>query len=243
MGVKRIHIGTSGWHYKHWLGNFYPPGMRSQEFLDYYSRRLRTAEINNSFYHLPAGKTLAAWRENTPAGFLFTMKASRYLTHMKKLKDPEEPLRTFLQTADVLGPKLGAVLFQLPPRWRCNIERLKAFLDILPGQYRYTFEFRDPSWFCPPVYEALAEKNAALCFYHLDGFLSPREVTADFVYVRLHGPGRAYQGRYGKEELGGWAGAFAAWHRQGREIFCYFDNDENGYAVVNAMELLDMVGK
>jgi uncharacterized protein YecE (DUF72 family) len=243
MKKARIHIGTSGWHYKHWVGNFYPENTPSSDFLSYYCRRFRSAEINNSFYRLPADSTLAAWRDETPEDFVFSMKASRYLTHMKKLKDPEAPLAAFMDKAGILGKKLAVVLFQLPPKWRCNVERLESFLDILPDSCRYTFEFRDRSWFCKPVYEALRKRNAALCLYHLEGYASPREVTADFVYVRLHGPAGAYEGRYGRQELGGWAGAFTAWQRQGREIFCYFDNDQDGYAAVNAGELADMLRK
>ncbi|MDW7773900.1 MAG: DUF72 domain-containing protein [Desulfobulbaceae bacterium] len=241
MKQAAVHIGTSGWHYKHWAGNFYPEDMSSSGFLAFYARSFKTAEINNSFYRLPSERALASWREATPDDFVFTMKASRYLTHMKKLKDPEEPLAVFLARAAVLGKKLGVILFQLPPKWHCNIDRLRSFLDILPDGYRYAFEFRDQSWFSAAVYGALKEKNAAFCMYHLEGFMSPREVTADFVYVRLHGPGNAYKGRYGIESLTGWAGAFTAWQRQGREIFCYFDNDEKGYAAVNALELLGML--
>lgn len=235
-----IHIGTSGWHYKHWLGTFYPEDIPSSEWLTFYGSRFRTVEINNSFYHLPSEKTLTAWRDATRADFLFAIKASRYLTHMKKLKDPEQPLDAFLDRAGVLGAKLGPILLQLPPNWHCNFDRLRSFLSVLPSQYRYAFEFRDPSWFNDGVYQALEEKKAAFCIYHLEGLLSPKEITADFVYVRLHGPGAAYQGSYDTQTLSGWAGAFSTWHRKGREIFCYFDNDENGYAAQNAMELTKM---
>lgn len=243
MKHAQIHIGTSGWHYKHWVGKFYPPGLPSSEFLTFYAKHFKTAEINSSFYGLPSEKNLAAWRDGTPADFLFSMKASRYLTHMKKLKDPEEPMKAFLDKAAVLDGKLGIILFQLPPRWHCNLDRLRSFLDILSEDHRYAFEFRDPSWFTEPVFKALQERNVALCLYHLEGFVSPKEVTSDFVYVRLHGPGGAYQGRYETQTLSGWAGAFANWRRQRREIFCYFDNDENGYAAMNALELTAMSEK
>lgn len=243
MKDARIHIGTSGWHYTHWVGNFYPENFSPSEFLTFYCRHFRTAEINTSFYRLPAEKTLVNWRDTTPHGFVFSMKASRFLTHMKKLKDPREPLAIFLKRADILGTRLGVILFQMPPRWHCNLERLRSFLDILPGRYRYAFEFRDPSWFRKEVYETLHKKNAALCMYHLKGFVSPKEITADFVYVRLHGPGDAYRGRYETRILSGWAGAFSTWRQQGREIFCYFDNDEKGYAAENAAELAAMLNK
>lgn len=242
MMANQLHIGTSGWHYRHWIGNFYPDGLASPGFLEFYCSRFKTVEINNSFYRLPTAKTLAAWRDGTPDDFLFTMKASRYLTHMKKLKDPREPLRTFLEQADILGKKLGPILFQLPPGWHCNPDRLRTFLAVLPDRYRCAFEFRDPSWFDPEVYQALEEKNAAFCIYELEGTLSPKKITADFVYVRLHGPGGAYQGSYDTAALSGWAGAFSTWLRQGREIFCYFDNDQQGFAANNALALARMMG-
>src|SRR5215211_6295706 len=197
------YIGTSGWHYDHWKGPFYPSGLPEAALLEYYADRFGSAEINNSFYRLPEKKTLRRWREAVPEGFLFSVKASRYLTHMKKLKDPLEPLERLLDRVSVLETKLGPVLFQLPPRWRSNPERLQALLEILPENHRYAFEFRDPSWFDGEVYGLLAEHGAAFCVYDLDGRTSPKEVTADFAYVRLHGPDGPYRGRYGAERLAG----------------------------------------
>jgi len=133
----KIHIGTSGWHYRHWVGVFYPEDLRSGDFLDYYREKFRTVEINNSFYRLPAEETMKAWRSQVPGDFLFAIKASRYLTHMKKLKEARQPLGAFLDRAALLGDKLGPVLFQLPPRWHCNIERLREFLSLLPERYSY----------------------------------------------------------------------------------------------------------
>ncbi len=238
-----IHIGTSGWHYDHWQGPFYPKGLAGEEMLGFYAERFRAVEINNSFYQLPSAETLAAWRGSVPEGFVFAVKASRYITHMKKLKDPAEPVGNFLERIGALGERLGPVLFQLPPKWRCNTERLRRFLEQLPGRFRYTFEFRDASWFRKEVLDLLREANAAFCIYQLAGVLSPREVTADFVYVRLHGPGAAYQGCYDVGTLSGWAGAVTAWARQGREIYCFFDNDQRGYAARNAMKLQDLLTK
>lgn len=238
---ETIHIGTSGWHYDHWKGPFYPDDISAAEMLGFYAGHLGTVEINNSFYQLPEDKTLSEWRDNVPQGFVFSAKASRYITHMKKLKDPEEPVSTFIERITVLGEKLGPILFQLPPRWKLNLERLRSFLDALPGDHRYAFEFRDPSWFAKEVYEALCDKNAAFCIYELAGRLSPKEVTADFVYVRLHGPGDAYEGDYDAQTLAGWAGAFSSWARKGLDVYCYFDNDQKGYAARNALMLLDML--
>lgn len=237
-----IHIGTSGWHYDHWVGPFYREDTAPDDRLAFYAARLPTVEINNSFYQLPERETFVLWRDTVPEHFVFAVKASRYITHMKKLKrGVKTPLKNLLERARLLEDRLGPVLFQLPPKWHCNHERLAAFLDILPPDYRYTIEFRDPDWFNERTYELLHSHNVAFCIYELDGRISPKEVTADFVYVRLHGPDGAYQGHYNTATLSGWAGAFASWQRQGHEIFCYFDNDEAGYAADNALTLHAML--
>ncbi len=236
-----VHVGTSGWHYKHWAGHFYPDEMRSKDYLSYYAEHFHTVEINNSFYQLPTAETLKAWRKTVPDGFKFAVKASRYITHMKKLKAPKEALKTFLERVNVLGDALGPILFQLPPRWRFNKDRFYDFLEMLPAGYRYAFEFRDTSWQDPAAYEALEMFGAAFCIYDLAGYQSPKETTADFIYVRLHGPGRAYTGSYSVAALSGWAGAFSTWVDMGREIFCYFDNDEAGFAAQNAVKLQKMI--
>ncbi len=240
---SQIHIGTSGWNYDHWQGTFYPEDRDSrQSLLQFYAEHFRTVEVNNSFYQLPTVATFHTWYDSTPDDFLFAVKASRYITHMKKLKDPEEHVQKFLQRVETLDDKLGPVLFQLPPRWHLNLDRLTAFLDVLPQNFRYTFEFRDHTWFDSNVYDLLQERGAAWCIYDLKGELSPKEVTSDFVYVRLHGPQeQAYTGKYSKESLSGWAGAFSSWKTQGKKIFCYFDNDEQGFAPHNALELQDML--
>jgi len=242
-GKEGIHIGTSGWHYDHWRGPFYPPDAKAEDFLPYYRKHFRTVEINNTFYQLPQKDTMETWRETVPAGFIFAVKGSRYITHMKKLKDPEKTLEKFLERVKYLGEKLGPVLFQLPPGWKFNGERLDSFLEALPKKFRAAFEFRDPSWFRDEALETLRKHGAAFCIYDLAGFQSPKEVTADFVYLRLHGPGDKYQGKYSLETLAGWADAFSAWRREKKEIFCYFDNDQAGYAAQDAMKLQEMVSK
>jgi len=244
MKPSKIHIGTSGWHYDHWSGPFYPERIAKKEYLRYYADQFHTVEINNSFYRLPGKETLIQWRDSSPSGFIFSVKASRYITHMKKLKDPDEPLQALFDRVNLLANKLGPILFQLPPRWHANLDRLDDFLERLPQGYRYAFEFRDPSWLEPGIYETLARHGAAFCIYEFKGRISQKTVTADFVYIRLHGPEKeAYRGRYDPQTLAGWAGAVSSWSRQGREIFCYFDNDERGFAVQNALELQDMVQK
>lgn len=241
MRKGQIYVGTSGWHYGHWKGPFYAVDLPEAEMLPFYAARFRTVEINNTFYRLPAAETFSQWRKATPEGFVFAVKASRYLTHMKKLKDPQEPLALLLEHASALGEKLGPILFQLPPRWRCNPQRLQDFLAALPAGHRYAFEFRDESWFDRRVCDALAEAGVAFCIFELAGLQSPREVTADFVYVRLHGPGGAYQGEYGNSGLAPWAAAISAWARQGKDVYCYFDNDQAGYAARDAPRLQAMV--
>jgi uncharacterized protein YecE (DUF72 family) len=235
------YIGTSGWHYDHWVGAFYPQDLPDAAFLEYYAGYFESAEINNSFYRLPDKNTLIRWREAVPEGFLFSVKASRYLTHMKKLKDPREPVERLFDRVSVLGTSLGPILFQLPPRWRSNPERLEGLLEILPEDHRYAFEFRDPSWFDGEVYALLAKHEAALCVYDLGGRTSPKEVTADFAYVRLHGPDGPYRGRYGARRLAVWAGTFSAWLEEGLDVYCYFDNDEAGYATQDALGLQQMM--
>jgi uncharacterized protein YecE (DUF72 family) len=238
-----IRIGTSGWHYTHWRGPFYPPDLRAADMLAWYLKRFDTVEINNSFYRLPTRETFAAWRRATPAQFCFAVKGSRYITHRKRLKDPQPALERLLPAAEALGRKLGPILFQLPPRWSRNIERLADFLDALPARRRYAFEFRDPSWHDAAVYRLLNKHNAAFCIYELDGFVSPVEVTADFVYVRLHGPGRKYEGDYAPHALAAWAAHIRGWRRTLAAVYVYFDNDQAGYAAKNAAELKALVGQ
>ncbi|HSE57247.1 MAG TPA: DUF72 domain-containing protein [Nitrospiraceae bacterium] len=237
-----VRIGTSGWHYKHWRGPFYPENLSATRMLAWYVERFDTVEINNSFYRLPALETFTAWRDATPAGFCFAVKASRYMTHRKKLHEPEAALERFMPPVEALDGKLGPILFQLPPRWACNLDRLSGLLEVLPKTHRYAFEFRDPSWHVPAVYRLLEKHLAALCLYELDGFLSPIEVTADYVYVRLHGPGRKYQGDYSTAILQSWAERIDRWQAALKAVYVYFDNDQAGFAAKNAAELKTLTG-
>lgn len=238
---RRIHIATSGWYYEHWRGTFYPEDLPKKGFLSYYSRRFSTVEINSTFYGLPDEKRLKDWSRAVPEGFIFSVKASRFITHNKKLKDPRSTLPPFLSRIDVLGVKLGPVLFQLPPSWNLNVERLEEFLAALPQGYRYAFEFRDTAWFDERVYRALEKRGAAFCVYDFNGVLSPKRLTAGFAYIRLHGPAGKYMGKYSEEALSGWADLITAWAGEGRAIYCYFDNDEVGYAAMDAIRLDEIV--
>src|SRR5579883_444581 len=232
-----IRIGTSGWHYKHWCGPFYELKTPASRMLAHYIRHFDTVEINNSFYRLPSTETFASWREATPPGFCFAVKASRFMTHMKKLKDPQNALDNFLPRAEALGEKLGPILFQLPPHWPVNLERLEEFLSALPKHHRYAFEFREPSWHTTAVYEILHKCNAAFCVFELAGRHTPIEITADWTYIRLHGPEGPYQGIYAHAQLEQWAERIANWSRQIKAIYVYFDNDQAAYAAQNAMAL------
>ena len=236
----RALVGTSGWQYDSWIGPFYSG---QDHLLHSYAKTFSTVEINSTFYGLPERNTVEEWLGEVPSeDFVFSVKASRYLTHMKKLKDPGEPLERFFDAIEPMGDRAEVILFQLPPRWKRNAERLEAFLQALPANRRYTFEFRDASWFHHEIYELLREHNAAFCIYHLADRLSPKEVTADFVYVRLHGAQGKYHGSYTNEQLAGWTGAVSAWRRTGRDVYVYFDNDQEAAAPKDASRLQLMTG-
>ena len=206
--------------------------------LSEYAQAFSTVEVNNTFCSLPSTGTVRNWCENVPDDFIFSVKASRYITHMKKLKDPREPLDNLAHVLEAFGNKLGPVLFQLPPNWGKNTERLNAFLECLPPDFRYTFEFRNPDWFCDEVTDLLKEKQVASCFYDYKTRQSPKIYTADFLYMRLHGPEKeAYRGSYDDHSLKTFARhALNAW-KSGRAVFCSFDNDEKACAPGDAKRL------
>jgi uncharacterized protein YecE (DUF72 family) len=241
MKHGKIYIGTSGWHYKHWIGTFYPPSTRTTEQFNLYKQVFTTVEINNSFYRLPSPETFSTWRKGSPPDFLFSVKASRFITHMKKLKDPKESSKRFFENIRSLKEKLGPILFQLPPSWKVNIDRMREFLEVLPDKFRYVFEFRNDTWYIEEIYNLLKEHNCAFCIYELAGHNSPAITTADFVYVRLHGPGDKYQGSYNIQQLKDWADQCREWQQQGLSVFIYFDNDQHGYAAFNAQTLLQII--
>lgn len=236
---KKIHIGTSGWRFGDWKGSFYPQEMKGKEFLPLYAQAFDTVEINSTFYRLPREDTIKKWCDITPDHFVFSCKASRYITHMKKLKEPEESLSQFLNLLKGFGKKLGVILFQFPPQWALNLERLEAFLPMLPKGIKYAFEFRHLSWFCSSVYQLLGSYNMALCIYDYKGYQSPEISTADFIYVRLHGPKkRPYEGHYSKEALEDYARKCLYWSEQGKTIFFYFDNGKKACASLDAKDLM-----
>jgi uncharacterized protein YecE (DUF72 family) len=232
-----IRIGTSGYHYRHWRGNFYPQDISTTAMLPFYLNYFDTLELNNTFYRLPTTTAIEAWRDAVPDNFIFAVKASRFLTHNKKLKDPENALENLLPRVEKLGKKLGPILFQLPPKWRINLERLEELLAILPRKHRYAFEFRETSWMHDQVLETLQRYRAAFCIYEIAGYHSAPHVTSDWAYVRLHGPGGKYQGSYSGAALERWADWIIEHHTELRAIYVYFDNDQAGYAPQNALTL------
>lgn len=242
MKKGKIYIGTSGWKYKHWNGVFYPKELKQKDQLHYYYQLFNTVELNNSFYRQPTAENFSAWRAAVPAGFTYAVKANRYFTHLKKLKVNAEEIEEFLNNSAYLKEKLGPILFQLPPHWHINTERLAHFLALLPKGFRYVFEFRNQTWYHEEVNDLLANYNAAFCIYELAGHSSPLSVTADFVYVRLHGPGAKYQGSYNDETLKTWANFAENMVNSDKDIYIYFDNDQAGYAAFNAKRLNEMVG-
>ncbi len=209
--------------------------------LTWYRERFDTVELNNSFYRLPTEAALKTWRDSTPDAFRFAAKGSRFLTHMKKLKDPAAGLEKFFARIELLGDKLGPILFQLPPHFEVNLPRLEGFLEALPRHLRYAFEFRDTSWNNAQVFHLLRRYMAAYCTYHLAGYQSPIEITTDITYVRLHGPGGKYQGSYDDDVIANWARRINEWKRDLNAVYVYFDNDDCGYAAQNALRLRQLV--
>ena len=238
----RFRVGCSGWQYLHWKGSFYPTDLAVGLFLERYASVFETVEVNNSFYRLPEASTFEAWKERVPADFLFAVKASRYLTHMKKLKDPEEPLARFFERARSLGRKLGPVLYQLPPRWPKNIQRLEEFLAALPKRRRHVFEFREASWYAEDAYRALERAGVVLCLHDMRGSETPERGAGPFVYVRFHGSGKKYGGRYPDPAVAKWAKRLAGEVRRGRDVHAYFNNDWGGHAPRDALRLREAIG-
>ena len=236
-----IYIGTSGWHYDHWRGVFYPSDLPPRRFLGFYGQVFGAVEVNSAFYRLPTAAAIQAWRQEVPPGFVFAVKASRLITHLKKLQGVEAALAAFLDRLSGLGPALGPILLQLPPRFHFQPARLETFLAGLPCGYRYAMELRDPTWLVPAASAILARHGVAFCIYDFAGRQSPLEVTSDFVYVRLHGPAGAYQGCYGDAALQTWARRLGEWAAGHRDVFCFFDNDEAGYAARNALTLQTLI--
>lgn len=228
-------VGTSGWHYDHWQGRFYPERLHRPRWLEYYSQYFDTVELNNSFYRLPSEAAFVHWREVTPQGFCFAVKVSRLITHLKKLRNVAQPLESFLERARLLEAKLGPLLYQIPPSLHRQDELLEEFIRGLPPGLEHVFEFRHESWLCPEVLAILERHKAGFCIFDMPGASCPVVATANFAYIRFHGSTGLYSSCYSDEEL-------AVWARRIRGLgvsraYAYFNNDAHAFAVRNAQTL------
>lgn len=235
-------IGTSGWHYQSWWGPFFPEGLRKKEALSFYVSRFDAVELNAPFYRTPTPEAVQGWFDQTPHDFRFAWKASKFITHWKQLSEKcDNSLELLESRLALLGHKVGPILFQLPPKMRANRERLASFLAMLNPARRYTFEFRHPSWYDEPIFALLRDHDAALCLSDHADAPAPWEVTAGWVYVRGHGPSGRYHGTYSDETLAAWARDIARWRGEGREVWCFFDNDVKSAAPADAQRLLGLI--
>jgi len=234
---QKLFIGTSGYSYPHWRKVFYPDGLPQSGWLEYYAEHFTTVELNNTFYHLPGKQNFESWRKRAPKDFTFAVKASRFITHVKKLKDPKPPLRLFMSRAKGLKTKLGPILYQLPPKFKCNLPRLRKFAEALPKGYVHVFEFRDPSWLNEDVYDVLRKNKLGFCIYSMPGSKCPDVVTSNVVYIRMHGGSVLYGSNYSGSELKALAKKVRGFLKKGLKAYVYFNNDARGYAVNNALSL------
>jgi uncharacterized protein YecE (DUF72 family) len=235
-----IFVGTSGWQYDSWKGEFYPRGLPQPQWLDYYARRFAVVEVNNTFYRLPEEKTFDRWRESAPEGFLYVVKASRYITHIRRLREAADSVELFWSRATRLRRSLGPVLFQLPPRFRADHQLLKDFLAALPAKMQAAFEFRDDSWRNEEILELLDRAGAAWVMADRPGWRVPQIVTGGWSYMRFH-QGRATHPAYTRDKLGRWAGRIA--QMKAEDIYIFFNNDPLAAAPADAAALIDLLSK
>ncbi|WP_245409589.1 DUF72 domain-containing protein [Allosphingosinicella vermicomposti] len=241
MARGKIRIGCSGWNYKHWRGLFYPEKMAAKNWFAFYAQHFDTVEINNSFYRLPSSETFEKWRDQAPEGFCYAVKANRFLTQAKKLTDGAEMLDWMLPPIRHLQPRLGPILFQLPPRFKINLERLEEFLSALPKDLIHVFEFREKSWITDETLALLDRHGASFCIHDMPASTTPRWASGKIAYVRFHGGTGKYWGRYSDEALSDWTDWMADQARQGRDVWAYFNNDIDAHAIHDAQTLKAMV--
>jgi len=234
---RHYYIGTSGWHYEHWRDRFYPEKLSKDKWLEFYAGHFATVELNNSFYRLPSESAFATWHNSSPANFTFAVKVSRFITHIKRLKDTEEAVENFVTRAKILEEKLGPLLYQLPPNLHRNDELLESFLSALPREMKHVFEFRHQSWLEEKVFEILHKYNIGLCVFDMPAVSCPLAATTDFAYIRFHGSSGLYFSCYSDEELADWAKKLANLATNLKAVYIYFNNDAEAFAVRNAMTL------
>ena len=236
-----IRIGTSGWYYEHWRELFYPADLPKSKWFEYYARHFNTVEINNTFYHLPKEQSVQRWRKIAPKGFLYSVKANRYITHVQKIKDTTESLQRLFERINILKGKLGPVLYQLPPSLHIDLERLEAFIKLLPKRKNTIFEFRHKSWYCDDTFKLLKKFKTGFCIHDMPGKESPRVVTSNIIYIRFHGTTSRYSGSYTKSQLQNWAKWFKEQSKNASGIYIYFNNDAHGHAIKNALQLKEII--
>jgi uncharacterized protein YecE (DUF72 family) len=241
--VGTVRIGCSGWNYRHWRGLFYPEKMAQRLWYAHYAGIFSTVELNTSFYHLPKADTFTKWRDQAPPGFRYAVKAPRFIAHMKKLMDCSEAVEEFLTRARNLGESIGPILYQLPPRWGLNLERLETFASLLPRDLNHVFEFREKSWVSEKVLAWLDASGLSFCAHDMPGLATPRWAAGPIAYVRFHGGVGKYWGRYSDDALLAWTDWIVAEARHGRDVWCYFNNDIHGHAIHDALTLRSMVNQ
>jgi uncharacterized protein YecE (DUF72 family) len=235
-------IGTSGWHYGSWRGPFFPDRLPIKHQLQYYASQFPTAELNGVFYRTPTPAAVKSWREQTGRDFVFAWKASKFITHWKRLSaNSVNSLELLEDRISLLGDKAGPILFQLPPNFHADPDRLSSFIKLLSGKRRYSFEFRHSSWYAPGILRLLADNNISLCLSDHHDAPAPWRRTADFVYVRGHGPGGRYMGHYRPDTLADWARRIRSWKKQGCDVYVYFDNDQKSAAPADALKLRQLL--
>ncbi|MBV9458314.1 MAG: DUF72 domain-containing protein [Bradyrhizobium sp.] len=240
--MAHILIGTSGWHYDSWRGPFFPEGLPLKNQLQYYASQFRTTELNGVFYRTPSLDAVKAWQAQTGKDFVFTWKASKFITHWKRLSNKSvNSLALIEERLTLLGDKAGPLLFQLPPNFEADEERFVSFLKLLSKKRRYSFEFRHPSWYQPSIFRLMSERNIALCLSDHHDAPAPWKRTANFVYVRGHGPTGRYQGHYPANDLSKWATRIRSWKKQGCDVYVYFDNDQKSAAPIDALKLQQLL--
>ena len=232
-------IGTSGWHYDHWRDRFYPDKLPKAKWLEFYAGHFATVEVNNTFYRLPSEAAFGTWHDSSPPGFTFAVKVSRFITHIKRLKNTEEAVENFIARAKILGDKLGPLLYQLPPNMHRDDKRLEAFLSILPRGMKHVFEFRHQSWLEDEVFTLLRKYNIGFCVFDMPSLSCPLVATADFAYIRFHGSAGLYWSCYSDEELLDWAKKLTNLALDLKAVYIYFNNDAEAFAVRNAVTLRD----
>jgi uncharacterized protein YecE (DUF72 family) len=239
--ASKYYIGCSGWHYEHWRGLYYPKELPKPKWLSFYAQQFDTVELNSSFYRLPSEKAFNTWQESTPDDFVFAVKVSRFITHIKRLKNLGSAVENFVSRTGLLAERLGPLLYQLPPSMRRNDEVLQSFLSELPSEYQHVVEFRHESWIDEKVFDILRRHDVGLCVFDMPGFSCPLVATSDFAYIRFHGSEGLYSSSYSDEELSQWARTIARLRQSVKASYIYFNNDAEAFAVENAKTLKNLL--